>query len=243
MKLHEIKALRAYSETFWKHWDKRYNRPYGDNPTRHSHNQHWKGILIENHISGTWETGSGNLGQQVRRFRPYINNPIWSHWRVGIPVKYKGKRVILWARAYHCEKGEPIIWLRETIWMIDTNKEMRNSAQEQCWDYMLNMSRRKATDVSDIRLKRWVRPFQADGWLCDHNGTLWSIYPSASYKKGHDGIQPVTDEPRTYWVQHHSSGILAKHCETLKDAKIFIKNEGAIWMASRSNYDPLLTIV
>jgi hypothetical protein len=229
MKLHDIKALRAYSETFWRG---------GYNPLPNRLNCE-TGILIENDISGTWDTDTSRLGQQVRRFRPYKENSIWSHWRVGIPVKYKGKSLVLWVRGYHCGIGEPIIWLPDTIWVIDTGKEMRKSAQDKCWEYMKDMAKRKVADVSDVRLKRWVRPFQSDGWLCDHNGVLWSIYPSASYKEGHDGIQPVTDEPRTYWVQHHSSGILAKHCETLKDAKIFIKNEGGAWIASRSNYDAL----
>jgi hypothetical protein len=210
MKLQDIKALRAYSEKTWR----------GVRP-----------IFIENDISGTWETSTSNLGQLTRRFKPWTDNPTWSHWRVGIPMKYKGKKIMLWARGYHCSVGEDIMWLKETIWVIDTSREMRKSAQDKCWDYMIHKATIMATDVSDVTLKRWRRPFQADGWLCDHNGVSWGIYPATHYDPS-AYFPEVTDEPRTYWVQHQSSQSLAKHCKTIKEAKSFIKTHGGAWIAS-----------
>jgi len=192
-------------------------------------------ILIENDISGSYESETSTLGRNVKRFKPNNGSYIWSKWRVGLPVIWKGHPLVIWMRGYHCQKGEQIMWILDTIWNAETNKPLRKVAQENCLNYMRKRARLMGADVSDVNLTRWSRPLRSDGWMVDYKGVKWKVYPSSSYKQIESRYESVDDNPRTYIVEHDSSGNLANWCKTLKEAKTFIKYKGGEWIASRSS--------
>ena len=214
MYLKELKKLREYSERFWM------KLPKGVQPE----------IIIENDISGTFDRAISNLGGKAKIFKPWTNGTLWSSWRVGIPVRWKGKTLILWLKGYHCSKGEAIMWLEDCIWNVETNKELRKDAARNCWSHIRAMAKKSNLDVSDVKLTRWSRPFLSDGWKSEHNGINWDIYP-ASHHDPKAYFSEVTDEPRRYWVQHSDSGFPMVLCDSLKEAKAAIKYDGGEWLS------------
>ena len=211
MKLQDIKTLRRYSERFWTL----------NNPTK----QGRRGILIENDISGTFESESIHLGSRVKRFKPWTHKSLWSSWRVGIPVKWKGKSLILWVRAYHCDKGDPILWMEESIWCIKSNKELRKDASRNCWAYIRAKAQECNLDISDIKAKRIDPTDITKGWMVIHNGETWTIEPNIS----------MTDPSKSsgYWIRYGTSTIFASLRDSVKDAKAFIKYDSGEWLSNR----------
>ena len=209
----EIKNFRKLSEGFWS------KLPRTVKPK----------ILIENNINGTYESETSNLGAKVRRFKPWTHQKIWSTWRVGFPMIWKGKTVICWVSGYHCEIGEPIMWLEDYIWSIDTNKPLRKDASRNCWRDIREAAQMLNMDVSDIRFIKDMDVADDSkriGWSINHKGVDWTIQPD-------DVMADSRRYSRRYWVKNSDSGLYANLAPSLKMAKAFIKYESGLWLSDR----------
>ena len=210
MNIEELKNLRSYSERFWS------KLPKGIKPE----------IIIENNISGCYESETTKLGSRCKVFKPFTDQKIWSSWRVGFPMRWKGKTVICWLSGYHCEAGDPIMWITDDIWNVVTNKPLRKDASINCWMDIKKAASMVKMDLSDIRFIKDIDvddSFKKIGWTINHKGIDWMI------QQCDERI-----DSRSYWIKHSESGLYAKLAPSLKMAKSFIKYDSGLWLSDRS---------
>jgi hypothetical protein len=204
MTLREVRNLRDYSEKMWSHLFQTIQPK----------------IVIENDINGTYESETTYLGSRVKRFKPWTNHRVWSSWRVGIPVRWKGKTLMLWCQGYTGVIEPKIVWLEGSIWNVDTNKPLRSDAATNCWRDMIAGALKSSSDVDDIHFSRRNAKDITKGWKINHKGHEWETIPE-------------DDGSRGYWVRHRSSGRYAKKVTSLKGAKAFIKFDAGGWLSER----------
>lgn len=219
MKLQEVKNLREYSKRFWS------ELPKGVQPD----------IIIENDISGSFESATTRLGSKVKRFKPWTQEHIWSHWRVGVPVRWKGKTLIIWLQGIHGERGDHF-WTMESIWDVKREKALRKDAEYNCWEYISRQSKRARVDVSGLKLSKCEFRAIPMAMETTHNGVDWVISPSTAYTDRENPAKKViqTGKGRGYYLWHKASERIAMVFKTQKDAKIYIINEGGAY-CSRHN--------